>query len=213
MRSGRDIRQDIEAQPGGRSQIEASGIVIAVEGSVVTLSGSVSSYEEKLRAETAAKRVLGVAAVANDIQVRTLPAGVDDPAIATAAVCALHASVPISANLIRVIVSDGILTLEGQLESESDRERAEESVRHLPGVRMINNQIRFEPRVQPLEIKRRIEEAFRRSAELDAEGILVKVEGRTVTLEGKVRTAKERLQAQQTAWSAPGWSGSRTISR
>ncbi len=69
---------------------------------------------------------------------------------------------------------------------------------------MLNNQIRLEPRVEPLEIKRRIEEAFRRSAELDAEAISVTAEGRDVTLKGKVRSWKERLQAQQTAWSAPG---------
>jgi len=129
---------------------------------------------------------------------------VDDPSIASAAVAAIKANLPICADRIKVVVSDGLLTLEGHLEWNYERERAEEAVRPLRGVRMVNNQLRIEPRVEPLEIKRRIEEAFRRSAELDAEAITVTAEGRDVTLRGKVRSWKERLQAQQTAWSAPG---------
>jgi osmotically-inducible protein OsmY len=205
MRSNSEIKHDVEAELSWTPDIDETDIAVTVTDSIVTLSGFVNNYAEKCQAERAAKRVLGVAGVADDIQVRvTAAAGVDDPSIASAAVAAIKANLPICADRIKVVVSDGLLTLEGQLEWNYERERAEEAVRPLRGVRMVNNQLRIEPRVEPLEIKRRIEEAFRRSAELDAEAITVTAEGRDVTLRGKVRSWKERLQAQQTAWSAPG---------
>ncbi|MGC1460028.1 MAG: BON domain-containing protein [Steroidobacteraceae bacterium] len=205
MRSNDEIKHDVEAELAWTPDIDETHIAVTVNGSIVTLTGFVNNYAEKYQAERAAKRVLGVAGVADDIQVR-LPAeaGVDDSGIASAAVAALKANLPICADRITVVVSDGLLSLEGRLEWNYERERAEDAVRHLRGVRMLNNQIRLEPRVEPLEIKRRIEEAFRRSAELDAEAISVTAQGRDVTLKGKVRSWKERLQAQQTAWSAPG---------
>jgi osmotically-inducible protein OsmY len=205
MRSNSEIKHDVEAELAWTPDIDETEIAVTVNGSIVTLSGFVNNYAEKCQAERAAKRVLGVAGVADDIQVRVaVAAGVDDPSIASAAVAAIKANLPICADRIKVVVSDGLLTLEGHLEWNYERERAEEAVRPLRGVRMVNNQLRIEPRVEPLEIKRRIEEAFRRSAELDAEAITVTAEGRDVTLRGKVRSWKERLQAQQTAWSAPG---------
>jgi osmotically-inducible protein OsmY len=205
MRSNSEIKHDVEAELRWTPDIDETDIAVTVNGSIVTLSGFVNSYSEKYQAESAAKRVLGVAGVADDIQVRVAAAaGVDDPSIASAAVAAIKASLPLSADGIKVIVSDGLLTLEGQLEWDYERARVEEAVRQLHGVRMVNNQIRIQPRVQPLEIKRKIEEAFRRSAELDADAITVNADGSTVTLQGKVRSWQEWRQAQQTAWCAPG---------
>ncbi len=205
MRPDSEIRHDVEAELRWSPDIDETGISVAVSDSIVTLTGFVDSYSEKYQAEHAAKRVRGVTGVADDVQVRATGAtGTDDPSIARGAVAAIRANLPIAADRIKVVVSDGLLTLEGQLEWNFERERVEDAVRRLRGVRMVNNQIRIEPRVQPLEIKRRIEDAFRRSAEVDADAITVTADGSTVTLKGKVQTWKERLQAQQTAWSAPG---------
>jgi osmotically-inducible protein OsmY len=205
VRSNSDIKRDVEAELAWTPDIDEANLTVTVDASVVTLSGFVDTYVEKYQAERAAKRVLGVAAVADEIHVRVVPAArIDDSSIAIAAVAALKANLPICADRITVVVSDGLLSLEGQLEWNYERERAEEAVRCLPGVRLLNNQIRIEPRVEPLEIKRRIEEAFRHSADLDAEAISVTAEGRDVTLQGKVRSWQEQQQAQQTAWSAPG---------
>ena len=205
MRSTEQIKLDVEAELRWAPDIDDSGITVAVHGAVVTLAGSVNSYADKCRAERAAKRVLGVSAIADEIQVRvTETAGVDDASIANAAVEALKANMPICADRIQVVVSDGVVTLDGQLDWNYERERAEEALQSVRGVRMVNNHIRIEPRVEPLEIKRRIEEAFRRSAELEAEAITVTADGRDVTLSGKVRSWDQRMKAQQTAWSAPG---------
>ncbi len=117
MRSNSEIKHDVEAELAWTPDIDETGIAVAVDGSIVTLTGFVNNFAEKCQAERAAKRVLGVAGVADDIQVR-LPtdAGVNDSWIASAAVAALKANLPICADRITVAVSDGLLSLEGQLE-------------------------------------------------------------------------------------------------
>jgi VCBS repeat-containing protein len=101
-------------------------------------------------------------------------------------------------------VHHGYVTLEGKVEWRYTRNQAESAVRHLQGVTGVTNSIAVEPTVKPTEIRQRIESAFRRSAQIDANQITVEANGSEVTLRGKVRNWSERQEAQETAWSAPG---------
>jgi osmotically-inducible protein OsmY len=121
-----------------------------------------------------------------------------------ASVAAIRLELPSGAESVRALVENGHVTLEGSVEWNFQRERVEAAVRRLTGVITVDNQIMIKPRVKPGDIKHMIEDAFRRSAEVEASHIAVETEGGTVTLSGRVRTWSERAQAQQTAWFAPG---------
>jgi osmotically-inducible protein OsmY len=198
-----EIKRDVEAELNWSPDVDPTDLAVKVNNGVVALTGFLPSFFEKCRAEETVKRVAGVAGIANDVQVR--PAyGLDDPEIARAAIAAIRVELPSSAESVMTLVQNGHVTLEGNLEWNFQRERVEDAVRRLPGVTTVNNQIMIKPRVKPGDVKRLIEDAFRRSAEVDASHVSVKTEGGTVTLSGRVRTWSERAQAQQTAWFAPG---------
>jgi len=196
-----DVQDELEWEPS----IDETKIGVAVDEGVVTLSGEVDSHSKKLAAEKAAKRVSGVKAVAEDIVVK-YPSSLDksDTEIAKAAVDALewHSSVPNDTVIVKV--ENGWVTLSGTVKWAYQKYSASNAVKDLLGVKGVSNNIKLKQEVKPVLVKDTIEEAFERSARIDAKGIIVTTDDNTVTLSGKVNSIKEKEEAEKAAYRAPG---------
>jgi osmotically-inducible protein OsmY len=186
--------------------VDAGHIGVAADDHVVTLTGNVPSYYQKIAAERAAARVFGAQAIANDIEV-VFPGSLKlgDADIAGAALDGLHRSVSVPKVGIDVTVSHGIVTLRGNVEWNFQRQAAENAVRDLAGVIDVVNMISVKPRRPSGKlVKRNIESAFQRNAVLDARRIDVETKAGTITLRGTVHSLQERREAERAAWAAPG---------
>ncbi len=203
MKSDSALRRDVERELEWEPSIDERRIGVSAIDGVVTLTGEVSTYAEKLKAERAVERVAGVRGVVNELKVQ-LAGEYSDTDIAKAAVAALRSDVTVPADRVKVKVDKGWVKLTGDVYGDFQRRAAERAVRNLPGVRGVSNLIAITARAEPHDVKQKIEETLQRAAALDAKNIDVIVTGGEVTLRGTVRSFLERYEAEKAAWAAPG---------
>jgi osmotically-inducible protein OsmY len=198
------LRQSILDELEFEPSIDAAHIGLAVDDGVVTLSGHVSSYEEKLAAERVVRRVKGVKAIVQEMQVRYhYQLKTDDDQIARRAADVLAWSL-VPGDSIQVTVEKGWVVLSGKVDWQYQRVAAESAISKLAGVSGVTNLIELNPQTQPKDVKYQIAAALHRSAQIVAKNIKVTVEDGKVRLDGKVRTWYERDIVETAAWSAPG---------
>lgn len=195
------VLEELEFKP----DINAASIGVTVQDGVVTLSGHVNSYAQKVSAERTVKAMKGVRGLAEEIEVRLNKLeGTADDTIASRALNIIAWSSDANVEGIKVTVQKGTVTLEGQLDWQYQKEVIEQAIWRLSGVVGVHNRITLKARADAVDIKRHIEDALKRSAEIQAEGIRVTVNGGVVKLEGKVHLLREREVVERAAWSVPG---------
>jgi osmotically-inducible protein OsmY len=204
--SSLQLRQDILDELEYEPSVDAAHIGVAVDKGVVTLTGHVAKYAEKQAALAAVRRIQGVRAIAEEIEVR-YPSDkkTSDDEIAKRAIDILGWDTMVPSGSIQVMVRAGWVTLTGTVDWYYQKTHAEEDIRKLSGVHGVINSIEIKPSVQAYDVRRKIEEALKRHAEIEANAIRVTVqEGNKVVLEGKVDNWGERYAVENAAWSAPG---------
>ena len=200
----RELRQLVIEELDFDPSIDSSNIGVAVNGGGVTLTGHVGSYAEKTAAEKAVKRVRGVRSVALEIETRYREDGrLTDDQIARRALDILSWNVQLPAGMLQVSVSEGWVKLSGEVEWYFQKQMAEMSVRKIAGITGISNQIKIVGVTHSADVRKRIENALQRSAELAARNIHVEVTNGRVTLTGTVMAWSERRLAEEAAWAVP----------
>ena len=199
------LKIDVLAELNYEPSVKVTDIGVLVKDGTVTLNGYATSYGEKWEAVRAVKRVAGVLAIADDIEVK-LPSSLqhNDGDIATAAIHQIDIGTSIPTGIVQATVRDGWITLEGNVEWWYQKNAAGQVVQHLAGVKGVSNFIEIAPKLNAAELETNIQSAFKRSAVLDAEHIRVETGGNKVILRGDVRNYQEREEAERVAWAAPG---------
>lgn len=196
-----DVLEELRWEPG----INHEKIGVSVDKGVVALSGIVSSYSEKLLAESAARRVKGVRAIAEDLTVHyPSDSKTTDAEIAKRVADVLEWDPLVPTDKINITVENGAVRLRGNVEWNYQKDLASEDASKISGVVRVDNSLVVSPTVNTADVRERIEQAFERQADLEAEKIQVRSDGRKVTLEGRVSSIQKRNLAERAAWAAPG---------
>jgi osmotically-inducible protein OsmY len=205
MTNETQLRDSVLKELAFEPSVDAVHVGVSVENGIVSLTGHVATYAEKLAAEAAARRVRGVRGIAEEIEVRFASdkKSADDQ-IAKRAIDIIDWDVTVPDGAIVVKVERGWVTLTGEVEWQYQRKAAEDDVRRLTGVKGVINQIKLKPCVTSSDVEHRIEDALRRQAEVEANGIRISVDAGKVRLDGTVQSWHERGVVQHAAWSVPG---------
>ncbi len=199
------LKVDVLAELNYEPSVKVTDIGVLVKDGTVTLNGYATSYGEKWEAVRAVKRVAGVLAIADDIEVKLASSlQHNDGDIATAVIHQIDIGTSIPEGIVQATVRDGWITLEGNVEWWYQKNAAGQVVQHLAGVKGVSNFIEIAPKLKAAELETNIQSAFKRSAVLDAKHIRVETAGNKVILRGDVRNYQEREEAERVAWAAPG---------
>lgn len=205
MKTDAQLQFDVTDELTWDPSVNHERIGVSVTDGVVSLSGIVGSYAEKILAEKTARRVKGVRAVADELQVRyDWQPKTSDSEIAKRVADILDWDPLVPRDRIKITVQDGAVKLEGRVDWNYQRDLAFEDVGKITGVVRVDNWLEVVPPVSTTDIRGRIERAFERSADLEAEKIHVDADGSTVTLTGSVSSWNKRKLAERSAWAAPG---------
>ncbi|HEA18730.1 MAG TPA: BON domain-containing protein [Pseudoalteromonas prydzensis] len=205
MKTDSQLRDDVLSELRWRPNIDAAHIGVTAKDGVITLTGQVAHFTQRSAAVSAAESVLGVSAIANEIEVEILGLHKrNDSDIAAAAANALLWSFEVPHDKITVIVKQGKVTLDGSVDWQYQKNAAERSVENLMGVTGVTNAITIKPSVKWVDIKSKIEDAFKRNADIEPRRITVRTNHDAVTLSGSVASVGERTQALRATWAAPG---------
>jgi osmotically-inducible protein OsmY len=198
------IKEDVEEELLWIPEVDPARIGVSVHDGIVTLSGEVGTFAERIAATEAAMSVRGVVSVADDLVVELAgEAEHSDPHIARAVLDALAHDSTIPADAVAVEVRDGVVTLKGVVGWNHQREAARRAVEHLPGVKFLDSRIELSRRPSASDTEERIRKAIVRNAQLDASHIHVAIDGTVATLTGTVRSWAEKRQASLSAWRSP----------
>ena len=203
MKTNKELQDDVINELRWEPRVDASAIGVSAKAGSVTLTGHASSYTQKLDAVRAAERVDGVTAVADELEVHLSGDPRDDADVAKAIADALKWSSTVPTT-VHAEVTSGWVNLTGKVDWSYQRDDAFGIVQGVKGVMGVTNLVTLKPTASPVAVEEEIRSAFERNADLDADGISVKVSDGTVELSGQVHSLHEANIAESAAWSAPG---------